>query len=141
MTPILANLLPWGIIGLLTAFVVVVSIVILIIAHTIGPKAKRGPTKDSAYESGMPIVVDTERRFFIKFYVYAMLFLLFDVEIVLIWPWARAFYEASVNGTEVPMVTGVGAGPGFLLAGMGVFFFLLLFGFVYELKKGALEWH
>ena len=62
----------------------------LILAHTLGPK-RRGPVKDSPYESGMPVVGDTRRRFNIRFYVVAMLFLLFDVEVVFLWPWATLF--------------------------------------------------
>jgi NADH-quinone oxidoreductase subunit A len=114
--------------------------VMLVLAHAIGPK-RHGAVKDSPYESGMPIVVGTERRFHIRFYTVAMLFLLFDVEVVFLWPWALAFYESAVNGATIPMESGFSAGKGFLLAGMGFFFLLLVFGLVYEWLKGALEWN
>ena len=69
-----------------------------------------------------------------------MLFLLFDVEVVFLWPWARAFYHAAVNGATIQLENGASAGKGFLLVGMGIFFALLVFGLIYEWKKGAFEW-
>jgi NADH-quinone oxidoreductase subunit A len=112
----------------------------LVVAHVIGP-ARRGKVKDQAYESGMPVVHDIQRRFNIRFYIIAMLFLLFDVEIVFIWPWAEAFYESCTNGTGAIIVDdGTVATKGFLLFGMGMFFLILLLGLVYEWKKGAFEW-
>lgn len=112
----------------------------LIIAHVIGPR-RRGKVKDQPYESGMPVVHDIQRRFNIRFYIIAMLFLLFDVEIVFLWPWAEAFYQSCTNGTGSIIVDdGTVATKGFLLFGMGMFFLILLLGLVYEWKKGAFEW-
>ncbi|RME36853.1 MAG: NADH-quinone oxidoreductase subunit A [Planctomycetota bacterium] len=111
----------------------------LIAAHLLGPR-RHGPVKDSPYESGMPIIVDSRRRFNVRFYLVAMLFLLFDVEIVFLWPWVRAFYAACVDGRRIVLQTGDVAGKGFLLIGMAVFFGLLVFGLVYEWRKGALQW-
>jgi NADH-quinone oxidoreductase subunit A len=116
-----------------------VAIAILVLAHTIGPK-RRGPVKDSAYESGMPLLVDTQRRFHVRFYVVAMLFMLFDVEVVLTWPWAVAFHHAATTGATTALEDGTQVGSGFMLAGMAVFFTLLVFGLVYEWKKGAFQW-
>lgn len=130
---------PYAAIGVTLLMVIALAGGMLAVAHLIGPK-RHGPVKDSPYESGMPIVVSTERRFHIRFYLVAMLFLLFDVEVVFLWPWAMAFYQAAVHGTSIPMEQGLSAGKGFLLGGMGFFFALLLFGLVYEWKRGALEW-
>ena len=105
-------------------------------AQLIGPK-RHGPGKDSPYESGMPILADTERRFNVRFYIVAVLFLLFDVEVVLMWPWAQVFHEAATAGVTIPLEGGGEAGKGFLLIGMAIFFSLLVFGLVYEWKKGA----
>ena len=99
-----------------------------------------GPVKDTAYECGMPALNDARRRYNIRFYIVAMLFMLFDVEVVFLWPWAVAFYRAAMRGVTFPLDNGVTVGKEFLLIGMGVFFALLLFGLVYEWKKGAFEW-
>jgi len=132
---------PYIAIGVVLLIVFGMTGAMLILAHVLGPKARHGETKDSPYESGMPLVMDTERRFNIRFYVVAMLFLLFDVEIVFIWPWAVAFYEAANSGATEVLNGGAVAGKGFLLAGMGLFFVLLTFGLAYEWLKGAFEWN
>ena len=116
---------PYAAIGVTLLMVVALAGAMLVVAHVLGPK-RHGPVKDSPYESGMPIIVGTERRFHIRFYLVAMLFLLFDVEVVFLWPWAMAFYQAAVNGTTIPMEQGLVAGKGFLLGGMGFFFALLI---------------
>lgn len=134
-----SSLQPYAAIGVTLLMVLALAGGMLAVAHVFGPK-RHGPVKDSPYESGMPIVVGTERRFHIRFYLVAMLFLLFDVEVVFLWPWAVAFYQSAVHGTSIPMEQGFVAGKGFLLAGMGFFFAILLFGLVYEWKRGALEW-
>ncbi|MHC5109645.1 MAG: NADH-quinone oxidoreductase subunit A [Planctomycetota bacterium] len=126
-------------IGFTIAMAIITAVAILVIAHAIGPK-RRGPVKDSAYESGMPIVQDTHRRFNIRFYIVAMLFLLFDVEIVFIWPWALSFFDAATTGSTIPLEDGTVAGKGALLASMAFFIMLLLFGLLYEWRKGAFEW-
>ena len=125
-------------IGVTLAIVVIIAAGMLIVAHVLGPR-RHGPVKDQPYESGMPLIVENRRRFNIRFYIVAMLFMLFDVEVIFIWPWAILFHRAATDGTTIPMEGGV-AGKGFLLAGMGFFFLLLLFGLAYEWKKGAFEW-
>jgi len=125
-------------IGVTFVIVTLITIGMLIVAHVFGPR-RHGPVKDAAYESGMPLIVDNRRRFNIRFYVVAMLFMLFDVELIFMWPWVLTFYRAAAKNVTIPMEGGV-AGKGFLLAAMGFFFLLLLFGLVYEWKKGALEW-
>ena len=134
-----ASVDPYAAIGATILFVLVIVVVMLILAHVIGPK-RRGPVKDSPYESGVPIVVDTQRRFNIRFYIVAVLFLLFDVEVVFMWPWAKVFYHAATTGETIPLESGGFAGKGFLLLGMGMFFLLLVFGLLYEWKKGAFRW-
>ena len=127
-------------IGVTILIVVVAVIGQLVVAHVLGPKIHHGPVKDRPYESGMPIVVDTHRRFNVRFYLVAMLFLLFDVEIVFLWPWAKVFYAAASDGVSIPLEDGTLVGKGFLAVAMGIFFALLLFGLIYEWKRGALEW-
>lgn len=134
-----ASIEPYAAIGVTILMVTVVLVGILVVAHVLGPK-RHGPVKDSPYESGMPVIGDTQRRFNIPFYIVAMLFLLFDVEVVFMWPWARVFHHAATTGARIPLEGGGYAGKGFLLVGMGIFFGLLVFGLVYEWKKGAFEW-
>jgi len=133
------NFDPYAAIGVTILLVLVVIAAMLIIAHTIGPR-RSGPVKDSPYESGMPLLADARRRSNIRFYIVAMLFMLFDVEVIFLWPWATLFHRAATTGATIPMETGEAAGKGFLLAGMAVFFLLLLFGLIYEWKKGAFRW-
>lgn len=86
----------------------------------------RRPTheKESTYESGMPPVSTAHERFPVKFYLVAMLFILFDIEIVFMYPWAVSFHALG----------------DFALAAMLLFITTLLVGYVYIVKKGALKW-
>jgi len=127
-------------IGVTILLVVVTAAGMLIAAHAIGPKARHGPVKDSPYESGMPVITEARRRFNIRFYIVAMLFMLFDVEVVFLWPWALLFHKAATTGATLQLESGEIVGKDFLLAGMAIFFVLLLFGLLYEWKKGAFEW-
>ncbi len=133
------NLDSYAAIGVTILIVLVTIAGMLVVAHTLGPK-RSGPVKDSPYESGMPLLADSRRRFHIRFYIVAVLFMLFDVEVIFLWPWATVFYQAATTGSTIPMDAGDPVGKGFLLGGMGVFFLLLLFGLLYEWKKGAFQW-
>ncbi|MCP4251585.1 MAG: NADH-quinone oxidoreductase subunit A [bacterium] len=134
--PLLANLVPYASILLLITVATGAALAILIITHFIGP-SRKGPVKDATYESGVPLVGDARRRFNIRFYIVAMLFLLFDVEVVFLWPWAPVFYKAAVGGETIGTL---GVGKGFLLAEMAVFFGILLVGYVYAWRKGVFRW-
>ena len=136
---LLGSIEPYAAIGLTVAMVLIVTAAMLILAHVIGPR-RHGPVKDSPYESGVPIVGDTRQRMHIRFYIVAILFLLFDVELVLLWPWAKIFYRCAVHGETIPLDGGEVAGKGFLLVGMGLFVSLVVFGLLYEWKKGAFRW-
>jgi NADH-quinone oxidoreductase subunit A len=94
----------------------------------LGPKR---PTllKDSTYECGIPVRGSTHIRFFVRFFLVALFFLLFDLEAVFIYPWV-ILYQSMLTA-------GQGA---FALAEMGAFLTVLLVGFVYIWKKGGLEW-
>ena len=98
-------------------------------AHEIlGPKR---PTREkgTTYESGMEPVKSAHERFSVKFYLVAMLFILFDIEVVFMYPWAVTFTDFFANGNG-----------GLALFAMLLFIVTLLFGYVYILKKGALKW-
>ncbi len=109
------------------AIAVGLAAVIMLISHLIGQKARRNFIGNSAYECGMLPEGKTHSRFAVKFYVTAMLFILFDIETVFLIPWAVSFRELFANG--VPVL-------------MPVMFFLLVLvvGLVYEVRKGALDW-
>jgi NADH-quinone oxidoreductase subunit A len=135
----LASIEPYAAIAITVVVVGVITGAMLLLAHLLGPK-RRGPVKDSAYESGVPLIVDTKRRLHVRFYLVAMLFLLFDVELIFMWPWVLSFYRATTDGTAVSLEHGGQAGAGFLLVGMGIFFALLVFGLFYEWRRGAFHW-
>lgn len=99
---------------------------ILVITHLLGPKA-RNKMKMQVYECGVPPIGDARRRFSVKFYLVAILFLLFDVEAVFFYPWA-VVYRKFLTVNE------------FILVEMLVFMAILLVGYVYVYKKGALNW-
>lgn len=102
---------------------VAVSLIIVFISRLLGPFH---PTtrKLSPYESGMQPFGEAIRRIPVKFYRVAVLFILFDVEVIFFLPWAVVFRDFELYG----------------LAVMGVFFFVLTIGFAYEWKVGGLEW-
>jgi len=131
-------MLPYASILVVIGIAVGLAGVILLLGHLIGPR-RSGEVKQGIYESGMPVTVDARRRFNVRFYIVAMLFLLFDVEVVILWPWARVYYEAAANGRGIEVGDTI-AGKGFILAGAVVFLFLLLVGFVYEWRKGVFQW-
>ena len=130
------SLEPYGAILLLIVVATGIGLAILLLTHLIGTYRK-GEVKDSVYESGMPPVGDARRRFNIRFYVVAILFLIFDVEVVLLWPWTLVFHKAAVQGQAIgdPAV-----GKGFLLVVMGIFVGLLVVGYAYEWRKGVFKW-
>lgn len=111
-------------------------VVIQVLAHVIGPR-RHGERKESTYESGMPIVGDARGRFNVRFYIVAMLFLLFDVEVVFVWPWVKLYYAAATTGQALDSALGVPVDKTYLLAGMGLFLLLLVVGYVYDWKKGV----
>ncbi len=132
---------PYGPVLIVIVIAVLMAGVILCLSHLLGPK-RSGGTKSSVYESGMPPISDARRRFNVRFYIVAMLFLLFDVEVVILWPWALAYYEAAAEG--VPNIAGMGAdlaGKGLVLGGATLFLLLLLVGYAYEWKKGMFRWN
>lgn len=103
------------------------AIATLIASVLLGKRALRNKMKDSAYECGMNPVGDGQARFSVKFYLVAMLFVLFDIEVVFLYPWAVNFREKVADA------------PVFFWGMLG-FVFVLFIAYLYALKKGALEW-
>ncbi len=98
----------------------------LVLSFLAGKKAKGNPAKDAAYECGEPPITDAHGRFSVKFYLVALLFVLFDIEVVFLYPWA-AYFQAPGRAA-------------FLLAEMAVFAGILLFGWWYVIRRGAVDW-
>ena len=102
--------------------------VTLLISVLLGKAASRNTIKDSAYECGMLPIGDGAPRFSVKFYLVAMLFVIFDIEVVFMYPWAVQFRDLVAGGNVVPLVS------------MAGFAGVLAIAYVYALKKGALTW-
>jgi NADH-quinone oxidoreductase subunit A len=96
-------------------------------SHLFGQRAKHSKIKDSAYECGVPSEGVIHTRFSVKFYVTALLFMLFDLEVVILVPWTFIYREFLANNISI-------LGP--ILFFIGV----LVLGLIYEVKKGALQW-
>ena len=103
-------------------------------------RARPTPVKQQAYESGVPALGDARERFSVRFYLVAILFIIFDIETVFMIPWAVYYRQLSCFRPLVNDVCPVGNISFFGLGEMLVFMLILLVGFVYVWKKGALQW-
>ena len=101
---------------------------VLTVSVMFGRAGRRNPTKDSAYECGMLPLGEDRPRFSVKFYLVAMLFILFDIEVVFMYPWAVVYREFLVEYGRM------------ILWSMLGFIGTLTVAYVYALKKGALDW-
>jgi NADH-quinone oxidoreductase subunit A len=99
----------------------------LVISVLLGKTGRRTPAKDTAYECGMIPQGEAQPRFSVKFYLVAMLFILFDLEIVFMYPWA-VVYKDMIKESSV------------IFWSMLSFISILMVGYIYAVKKGALDW-
>lgn len=124
---------------LLIGFVVMnAALIIGLSAITI--RKRPTPVKRAAYESGIPAIGDARERFSVAFYMIAMLFIIFDIETVFMIPWAAYFKQLSCN---VELMSGICPTASVSFFGLGemlIFMAILVVGFVYVWKKGALQW-
>ncbi len=106
---------------------VVITAGVIIVSQVIGQRAVKNQIKDTAYECGVPSEGSTHTRFSVKFYVTAMLFILFDIEVVFLIPWSFVYRDFLANHIAIfwPVMFFIG---------------VLVLGLFYEVKKGALEW-
>jgi len=100
----------------------------LIASVVLGKTGTPNPTKDSAYECGMLPIGEAQPRFSVKFYMVAMLFVLFDIEVVFMYPWAVVFRDMVADHSVI-------------FWSMASFAGILLVAYLYALKKGALKWN
>ena len=99
----------------------------LLVSVVVGRSGKRTQAKDTAYECGMLPQGEAQPRFSVKFYLVAMLFILFDLEIVFMYPWAVVYRDAVKQSTII-------------FWSMLSFISILMVGYVYAVKKGVLDW-
>ncbi|MBN1403767.1 MAG: NADH-quinone oxidoreductase subunit A [Opitutales bacterium] len=105
-----------------------IAVGLIVVSHIFGQRMRvRSKFKDMPYECGLPMVGNAHPRFSVKFYLAAMLFIIFDIEVVFMFPLALVYRKLISYGVPVLMP---------LLA----FLLVLAVGLVYELRKGALEW-
>jgi len=105
------------------ALVVIAALGMWVLSVLFGRRTKNA-VKAEPYESGIEPVGDTKERFPVKFYIVAILFILFDIEVVFLYPWAVIYRKLALFG----------------LIEMAVFIAILLVGYVYVLRTGALKW-
>ncbi len=92
----------------------------------VSPRSK-SPNKHDTYECGSDPLGDARIQFNVEYYLYAIAFVLFDIEVLFLYPWAMVYRGTGVDGTTA-------------IVEMLIFIFVLLFGYVYLWKKGALKW-
>jgi NADH-quinone oxidoreductase subunit A len=122
---------------LLAAVATAVSLALLGVSALIGP-SKTGRVKEMPYESGMDPIHDTRRRFDVRFYLVAIAFLVFDVELLFLYPWAVA--SRNAQGIDHAIQSGWVANRPLVFAEVLVFVVLLGAGFVYAWRKGVFRW-
>lgn len=121
----LTQYLPVLMLGILA---VLFSAFMLIGSVLLGKKGKRNRIKDTAYECGMLPIGPGSARLSVKFYLVAMLFILFDIEVVFLYPWAVVYREMLKENAAL------------ILGSMLSFLGILFIGYIYALKKNAFDW-
>ena len=102
---------------------IVIAVALLAIGWLLGPK-RPGAEKNSPYECGFEAFEDARMKFDVRYYLVAILFIIFDLEIAFLFPWATVYKDIGISA----------------IVAMAIFLGILVIGFVYEWKKGALEW-
>lgn len=121
----------WYPVLILLALVVGLGAVIPITAHLVAPKRKQTPVKEMTYESGMDPIGTARQKFDVKFYLIAILFIVFDVELLFLYPWAVSAYE--LDGPAAALQTPIFWELLIFLATLGV-------AFLYAWRKGVFKW-
>lgn len=116
-------------IGLLVVMAVLFAVCNLVMTHMLGPRS-RGPAKDLPYESGMNPIGTARKRFNVRFYILAMTFLVFDVEIIFLYPWAVTYSRLEPRSPEAALFLG------------RILFFIgtSVIAYVYAWRKGVFRW-
>ncbi|MBP87370.1 MAG: NADH-quinone oxidoreductase subunit J [Planctomycetaceae bacterium] len=120
---------------LFVACATVLAAGLLTVGSLLGPK-KTGRVKEMPYESGMDPIHDARRRFDVRFHLVAIAFLVFDVELLFLYPWA----VANKNAAGLKSLTNMGVSQLMIFCEVMVFIALLTAGFVYAWRKGVFQW-
>lgn len=122
------------------------AVALLVIARLFNP-GRPDRVKQMPYESGMDPIHDTRRRYSVRFHLVAIAFLVFDVELLFLYPWAVASHPAPVpgataasHGIDAAVAAGLVETRGLAFLGVMVFIALLTLGFVYDWRKGVFRW-
>lgn len=122
--------MPIGGIIFLAIFIAVFGVALIYLARAIGGQRKNNSAaKRDVYECGIPGQEKKESKVSVKFYLTAILFILFDIEIIFMYPWAISFRDFIASGMGTP-----------ILISMGVFIAIFIYGLWWEVKSRALEW-
>ena len=114
---------PYLFIGILSLAAIGLGVAPLVLSRLVAP-CKPGPTKQAAYECGLPSAGESRIQFRVQYYIYALLFVIFDVEVVFLYPWALAWKPLGL----LAMVE------------LAIFVGILAIGLAYAWRKGVLEW-
>lgn len=114
---------------ILAVIIVAFGILLLVVSGSLGPKRKITRAKMMPYECGIPGQETDDSKVSVKFYLTAILFIIFDIEIIFMYPWAISYLDFVKSGQ----------GP-YILGAMGVFILLFVVGLIWEVKSKALDW-
>ncbi len=113
----------------LTIFVLLFGAGLLFLVSLVGPKPKNSSAKNSTYECGIDVQTTGHSKISVRYYLTAILFILFDIEIIFMYPWALAYGDFIKEGHGL-----------YILGAMGVFLLIFIIGLIWEIKSKALEW-
>ncbi len=114
----------YAFIGVFAIAAITFPLLPLIISRFVRPR-RPAPIKQSTYECGLEVIGDLWVQFKVQYYLYALAFVIFDIETIFLYPWAVAYNQLGL----------------FALVEMGIFLLILTAGLVYVWRKGALEWY
>jgi NADH:ubiquinone oxidoreductase subunit 3 (subunit A) len=116
------------------AAIILFCIAAMLAAHLVGPR-KHTPVKDMTYESGMDPIGDARQRFDVKFYLIAILFLVFDVELLFLYPWAASYQVTGEDLTVLPQKI-----QGIVFWEVLAFLVTVVVAYVYAWRRGVFRW-
>jgi NADH-quinone oxidoreductase subunit A len=120
--------MPLGGVLFIAVFVALFGSFLLFLASKIGSRSY-DPVKSESYECGIPVQEKKDTKISVKFYLTAILFIIFDIEIIFMYPWATSFKEMIASGYGL-----------FTLISMMIFLLVFIYGLFWEVKSKALEW-
>ncbi|MES3036813.1 MAG: NADH-quinone oxidoreductase subunit A [Bdellovibrionota bacterium] len=122
--------MPLGGVIFLAIFIALFGTALIFIARAIGGRRmNNSQAKRDVYECGIPGEEKSDTKISVKFYLTAILFILFDIEIIFMYPWAITFKDFIAQGSGL-----------FVLGSMGIFLLIFIYGLFWEIKSKALEW-